>query len=36
LGQTSWVGNTTRKKDADELYLEPNAQTAQMTEGTKL
>ena len=37
LGQTSWVGNTTRKKDADELYLEPNAQTAApTTEGTKL
>lgn len=34
LGQTSWVGNTKRKKDADELYLEPNAQTAQVLEGT--
>ena len=34
LGQTSWVGNEKRKKDADELYLEPNAQTAPMMEGT--
>ncbi|MEO0380818.1 MAG: type VI secretion system baseplate subunit TssG [Pseudomonadota bacterium] len=34
LGQTSWVGNTTRKKDADDLYLEPNAQTAPRMEGT--
>lgn len=34
LGQTSWVGNTTRTKDADQLYLEPNAQTAHILEGT--
>lgn len=34
LGQTSWVGNTKRKEDADELYLEPNARTAPILEGT--
>ncbi len=34
LGQTSWVGNTKRKKDADQLYLEPNARTAPILEGT--
>ena len=34
LGQTSWVGDMKRKDDADELYLEPNAQTAPILEGT--
>ncbi|MEP5630833.1 MAG: type VI secretion system baseplate subunit TssG [Tateyamaria sp.] len=34
LGQTSWIGNKTRKDDADELFLEPNARTASILEGT--
>lgn len=34
LGQTSWVGNKKRKDDADELFLEPNARTAPILEGT--
>ncbi|MEP1961404.1 type VI secretion system baseplate subunit TssG [Tateyamaria sp.] len=34
LGQTSWLGNKTRKDDADELFLEPNARTAPILEGT--
>ena len=34
LGHTSWVGNTAKHKDADELFLEPNAQTAPKKEGT--